>query len=1003
MRQDDKIVVRGAREHNLKNIDLEIPRNKLVVITGVSGSGKSSLAFDTIYAEGQRRYVESLSAYARQFLGQMEKPKVDYIGGLSPAISIEQKSTSKNPRSTVGTVTEIYDYMRVLWARVGVQHCHQCGKPVGAQSTEQILERLLSLPEGTKLLLLAPQVRDRKGNYRDLFEDMRREGFARARVDGVVYELERLLPPEGKKTAEIELDKRLKHSIEIVVDRIVIREGIESRLADSVETTLEKGEGLLIAQIIEGEEFLLSQRSACVDCGISFDELSPQNFSFNSPKGMCPSCDGLGRKLEFDPTRIVRDPSKSIREGAIGPIRSVFEKGQKSRWSRVIRGNLTELAEQYGFSIDTPFGDLTKKQQEVIIDGPSAKEKKLSRWKGVVHMLKRWFENTTSEGMRTWILEQYMTPVPCPACQGGRLRPESVAVKIGDRSIVDVTSLSIEQGIQFFDALEGNATYQTQSGNGKSKKNGKGNGQWGGPYIHPLEHLPEKLNSTDMQIGSEVLREIRGRLKFLLDVGLYYLTMDRAAPTLSGGEAQRIRLASQIGCGLVGVLYILDEPSIGLHQRDNQKLIDTLCSLRDLGNTVLVVEHDEETMEASDYLLDFGPGAGVRGGEIVVAGTPEQVKACHDSLTGQYLSGKSFIEVPSERRPGNGKKITIVGAEENNLKGIDVDIPLGKFICITGVSGSGKSSLINEILYKSLAASLNGASTNPGKHKLIRGLQHLDKVIDIDQKPIGRTPRSNPATYTKVFDPIRNLFSTLPEAKLRGYQPGRFSFNVKGGRCDACEGDGVKRIEMHFLADVFVTCDVCKGTRFKRETLQVKFKGHSIAEVLDLTVNEAVQLFKDIPKVRKILDTLVDVGLGYIHLGQAATTLSGGEAQRVKLARELCKSETGQTLYILDEPTTGLHFADVQKLLNVLNRLMDRGNTIVVIEHNLDVIKSADHVIDLGPEGGIDGGAIVAEGTPEEVAEHPTSYTGHFLQKVLKPKQKSKATARKSRKKATAV
>ena len=987
MAQDDKIIIRGAREHNLKNLDLEIPRNKLVVFTGVSGSGKSSLAFDTLYAEGQRRYVESLSAYARQFLGQMEKPKVDYIGGLSPAISIEQKSTSKNPRSTVGTITEIYDYMRVLWARVGIQHCHKCGKPVGAQSTEQIIQRILGFPSQTKLMLLAPMVRDRKGEYRDLFEEMRRDGFVRARVDGQVYELERLIPPEGNRKAEIELDKRLKHTIEVVVDRIVIREGIESRLTDSVETTLEIGEGLLIVQVLDGEEILMSQRSACVDCGISFDELTPQHFSFNSPKGMCPVCDGIGRKLEFEPSRIVRDPSKSIREGAIGPIRSAFEKGQKSHWSNAIRRNLSEAAEEWGFSLDAPYSSLMKAQQNIVMNGPPAKGRGSTRWKGAIPMLQRWFNNTSSEGMRTWLLEQYMTPVPCGGCNGGRLKPESAAVRIGGRSIVDATGLSIEQSLQFFDALEG--THSTPNG-APNKGKGIGNRKsavWNGYYVHPLEDPPTPFGRTELQIAGEVLREIRGRLKFLLDVGLYYLTLDRSAPSLSGGEGQRIRLASQIGCGLVGVLYILDEPSIGLHQRDNKKLIDTLCNLRDLGNTVLVVEHDEETMEHADHIVDFGPGAGVRGGEIVVSASPAEVKEHPNSLTGYYLSGRSFIEVPQKRRPGNGNVVTVLGAAENNLRKIDVEIPLGKFVCVTGVSGSGKSSLINEILYKALAAELNGASTVPGKHTTILGLDQLDKVIDIDQRPIGRTPRSNPATYTKVFDPIRQLFATLPEAKLRGYKPGRFSFNVKGGRCDACGGDGVKRIEMHFLADVFVICDICKGRRFKRETLQVKFKGKNIADVLDLTVNQAMELFSEVPKVRKILQTLVDVGLGYIHLGQPATTLSGGEAQRVKLARELCKTETGRTLYILDEPTTGLHFADIQKLLNVLNRLLDRGNTLVVIEHNLDVIKSADHIIDLGPEGGIDGGTVVATGSPEELTKVKKSYTGQFLKKVLNSKR----------------
>ncbi len=979
----DKIVIRGAREHNLKNINLEIPRDRLVVFTGVSGSGKSSLAFDTIYAEGQRRYVESLSAYARQFLGQMEKPKVDYLGGLSPAISIEQKSTSKNPRSTVGTVTEIYDYMRVLWARVGIQHCHRCGKPVGAQSTEQIIERIRQNPEGTRLMLLAPVVRDRKGEYRDLFEDMRRDGFVRARVDGEVYELDRLLPAEGKRTAEIELDKRLKHTIEIVVDRIILREGIESRLADSVETTLEKGEGLLVLKVIDGPEILMSQRSACIDCGISFDELAPQHFSFNNPKGFCPECDGLGRKLEYDPDRIVRDPTRSIREGAIGPIKSAFDKGKQSHWSRVIRHNLRELADYADFNLETPYGKLKKNQKDLIMYGPGPKERGSLAWKGVIPMLKRWFDNTSSEGMRTWLLEQYMTPVPCVACGGGRLRPESASVRIGAKSIVEVTRFTVEQALQFFDALYGEDSYShtvpsVLGGNGRGKSNG--GLEW---ISHPLEELPTGLSPRELEIGGEVLREIRGRLKFLLDVGLYYLTLDRSAPSLSGGEAQRIRLASQIGCGLMGVLYILDEPSIGLHQRDNQKLIDTLCRLRDLGNTVVVVEHDEETMNRADFIVDFGPGAGETGGEIIATGPAEEIKNHPDSLTGQYLSGRLKIDTPRRRRKGNGKTVTVMGAAENNLKGIDVDIPLGTFTCITGVSGSGKSSLINEVLYKALASRLHGAGDLPGKHERIAGLDNLDKVIDIDQRPIGRTPRSNPATYTKVFDPIRHLFAELPEARQRGYQAGRFSFNVKGGRCDACEGDGVKKIEMHFLADIFVTCDICKGTRFKRETLQVKFKGQSIADVLELTVNQAIDLFSEIPKIRRILQTIVDVGLGYIHLGQSATTLSGGEAQRVKLAKELCKVETGRTLYILDEPTTGLHFADIDRLLSVLNRLVDKGNTVVVIEHNLDIIKSADWIIDLGPEGGLDGGTVVATGTPEQIARHEKSYTGRFLRKVL--------------------
>lgn len=974
------IHVRGAREHNLKNVDVSIPRDKLVVFTGVSGSGKSSLAFDTIYAEGQRRYVESLSSYARQFLGQMEKPKVDFIGGLSPAISIEQKTTSKNPRSTVGTVTEIYDYMRVLWARIGRQHCHLCGQPVGMQTVDQMVSRLAGLPEGTRLLLLAPKVRNRKGEYHELFEEARRDGFVRARVDGQVHDLDELIPPKKGAAPKLSLDKRLAHSIEIVIDRIVIRPDILSRLTDSVETTLQLGEGTLLAALVDDEEFMMSQRNACIPCGVSFEDLGPQHFSFNNPKGMCPVCSGLGRRMVFDPSLIVREDHRSIREGCIGPIRGVFENQYDSHRYRSLQRGLEELAKAYGFSLDAPWHELSKPARDVVMHGPKAKGKGLrTRFHGVIPMLQDWFDHSSSENMRAWLLEQYMQHVPCEACQGTRLRPESAAVRVAEKTIGQACTLSVAQAFAYFDALLGRSQEELHA------DFGAGVSALGYDLVDHINlDLPAPLGQHQLEIAGDVLREISGRLKFLLDVGLYYLSLERAAPSLSGGEAQRIRLASQIGCGLMGVLYILDEPSIGLHQRDNEKLIRTLLNLRDLGNTVVVVEHDEAIMRRADHLVDFGPGAGIAGGEVVAAGTPEEITRAPNSITGAFLRGDRFIPVPAQRRPDSGKQLVVRAAQENNLKAIDVEFPLGVFTCVTGVSGSGKSSLVNEILYKALAGELNGAQTIPGRHKRIEGQQHLDKVIDINQRPIGRTPRSNPATYVKVFDPIRNLFAVLPEAKLRGYKPGRFSFNVNGGRCEACEGDGSKRIEMHFLADVFVTCDACKGKRFNRETLQVKFNSKSIADVLDMTVAEALELFVGFPKITRILQTLADVGLDYIHLGQPATTLSGGEAQRVKLAKELCKIATGRTLYILDEPTTGLHFADIEKLLSVINRLADKGNTVVVIEHNLDMIKSADWIIDLGPEGGDDGGRIVAAGTPEELAGHPTSYTGQYLAQILK-------------------
>ena len=938
----DKIFIKGARENNLKNVDVEIPRDKLVVVTGLSGSGKSSLAFDTIYAEGQRRYVESLSSYARMFLGQMEKPDVDYIDGLSPAISIDQKTTSKNPRSTVGTVTEIYDYLRLLWARVGTPHCPVCGKEIRQQTIDQIIDQILELPEGTRVQILAPVVRARKGEYQKIFEDARKSGYVRVRVDGSLYEL----------TEEIKLEKNKKHNIEIVVDRIIIRPDVRQRLTDSVETASALAGGLVICNVLqEDRDILFSQNYACEDCGVSIEELTPRMFSFNNPYGACPACTGLGSQLKVDPMLIVPDEDKSILEGAI----------TASGWSN-IRGDgisrmyFDALSKKYHFQLTTPWKDLTKEVKDVILYGTKGENLELHydqpRGKGVLHQpfegicnnLERRYKETQSDSVRRE-LEETMSQCPCPVCQGRRLKMESLAVTVGDRSIYDFTTLPVNQALQFLDGLT--------------------------------------LTNTQMMIADRILKEIRERLGFLRSVGLEYLTLSRSAATLSGGESQRIRLATQIGSSLMGVLYILDEPSIGLHQRDNDKLLATLQRLRDLGNTLVVVEHDEDTMREADYIIDVGPGAGIHGGQIVAAGTPEEVMANPASLTGQYLSGKRYIAVPEKRRPGNGHVLTIRGAAENNLKDIDVSIPLGTFTCVTGVSGSGKSSLVNEILFKRLGADLNRMKCRPGKHKAIEGEEFLDKVINIDQSPIGRTPRSNPATYTGVFNDIRDLFASTAEAKARGYNAGRFSFNTRGGRCEACSGDGLLKIEMHFLPDIYVPCEVCKGKRYNRETLEVRYKGKNIYEVLEMTAEEARTFFKPIPKIASRIETLCDVGLGYVKLGQASTTLSGGEAQRVKLATELSKRSTGQTIYILDEPTTGLHTDDVGKLLDVLQRLVEAGNTVVVIEHNLDVIKCADHIIDLGPEGGDGGGTIVCTGTPEEVAACRSSYTGQYLKKML--------------------
>jgi len=948
--QEKKIIIRGARENNLKNVNLEIPRNKLIVFTGVSGSGKSSLAFDTLYSEGQRRYVESLSAYARQFLGQMERPEVDFIEGLSPAISIEQKTVSRNPRSTVATITEIYDYMRVLFARIGTPHCTKCGREVEAQTTDEIIDKILELPEEKRILILAPIAREQKGEYKDDFEAALKAGYARARVDGQIYDL----------TDDIKLDRNMRHNIEIVVDRIVMSEEIRGRLAESVEAALELGQGTLIVHVLDEVEhaaslftgdILFNKNYACPVCGVSYEELIPQMFSFNSPQGMCPSCKGMGMAMEMGPALVIPDKNKSITDGAIELIGE-----PKGLW---IKHLMEGLAQHYGFSLDVPWSNLTEEQQKIVLYGTGKTKiefiykstrgrtwKHKNRYEGIIPIHERKYKKTGSEGVREH-LSQFISPVPCHECQGGRLRRESMAVTIADKSIVDIVRMSVDNATDFFEAL------------------------------------PSQLTETELLIGEELIKEINGRLGFLQNVGLNYLTLDRTAPTLSGGEAQRIRLASQIGSGLVGVLYILDEPTIGLHSRDNKRLLNALKQLRDRGNTVIVVEHDEETMLSADLMVDFGPGPGVRGGEVVAVGTPYEVSRNENSITGKYLNGKLMIPIPEKRRPTNDNWLKIIGARHNNLKNIDVEIPIGVFTCITGVSGSGKSSLINDILHQALARKLMRAHAKPGEHERIAGIEHLDKVIDIDQSPIGRTPRSNPATYVKVFDLIRDLYAQLPESQIRGYKPGRFSFNVKGGRCEACQGNGLKKIEMHFLPDVWVKCEVCGGTRYNYETLQVKYKDKSIADVLDMEVQNALEHFKNMPRIARILETLHDVGLDYIKLGQPAPTLSGGEAQRVKLAKELCRVSTGKTIYILDEPTTGMHFADTQKLLNVLNRLVNAGNTVVVIEHNMEVIKTADYVIDLGPEGGDQGGWVVATGTPEELAEAENSYTGQVIKEVL--------------------
>ena len=940
----DKIIIRGAREHNLKNIDVEIKRDTLTVVTGISGSGKSSLAFDTVYAEGQRRYVESLSSYARQFLGQMEKPDVDAIDGLSPAIAIDQKTTSKNPRSTVGTVTEIYDYMRLLWARIGVPHCPKCGKEIRQQTVDQIIDQLMALPEGTRLQLLAPVIRAKKGEHQKIFESAQKDGFVRVRVDGEIRDL----------SEEIKLEKNKKHTIEIVVDRIVIRPGLESRLTDSVETAAKLSGGLVVADLMGKGELLFSQNYACPDCGVSMEELTPRLFSFNNPYGACPKCDGLGMKLEIDPDRIVPNRKLSINQGAIKA--SGYATLDETSMARMY---FNALSERYGFSLDTPFEELSEEAQNLILYGNNGEKLEL-HWKrhggsgtyehafeGVIPNLQRRYKESWSQSMKEEI-EECMSPIPCAACKGDRLKKEVLAVTVGGVNIADATKRSVAEALDYLDSLQ----------------------------LSPRDHM----------IADRILKEIRERLGFLKSVGLDYLTMARSAGSLSGGESQRIRLATQIGSSLMGVLYILDEPSIGLHQRDNEKLLNTLKRLRDLGNTLIVVEHDEDTMLAADDIIDIGPGAGVNGGNVVATGTAQEIMKCPESLTGQYLSGARKILVPAERRAGNGGTLKVLGAGENNLKQVDVSIPLGTFTCVTGVSGSGKSSLVNVVIYKRLADDLNGARTRAGAHKGMEGIDLLDKVIDIDQSPIGRTPRSNPATYTGVFGDIRDLFSKTQDAKAKGYGPGRFSFNVRGGRCEACSGDGLLKIEMHFLPDIYVPCEVCKGRRYNRETLEVRYKGKNIHEVLDMTVEEAVEFFQPVPKIRRKLETLKEVGLSYVKLGQPSTTLSGGEAQRVKLATELSKRATGRTIYILDEPTTGLHTYDVHKLIDVLQRLVDAGNTVVVIEHNLDVIKTADHIIDLGPEGGNRGGEVVACGTPEAVAEVAGSYTGQYLKKVLAQK-----------------
>ncbi|HEX4202600.1 MAG TPA: excinuclease ABC subunit UvrA [Ktedonobacteraceae bacterium] len=1025
----DKIIIRGAREHNLKNVDVTIPRDKLVVITGLSGSGKSSLAFDTIFAEGQRRYVESLSAYARQFLDKMDKPDVEHIDGLSPAISIDQKGATHNPRSTVGTVTEVYDYLRLLYARIGHQHCPKCGREVSQQTLQQIVDAVLSLADGSRILLLAPLIQGRKGEHKSVFDEMRRSGYVRVRVDGETLDL----------SEEIDLDKQKKHTIEVVVDRLVIRkrkperdeqddsrpqlqrvaerpalydvnaqadipvpvieEGVDpafrQRLSDSLETTLKLGNGVVLVSVVGGEETLFSEKAACVYCGISLPEIAPRTFSFNNPHGACPICTGLGSQKEIDADLIVTHPELSIREGAIGP------------WSKVVNGSqwhsaiLDAMAERYHFDINAAWKDLGKDVQQKILYGVD--ERLTIRYtpqhghtrsynvnfEGVIPNLDRRYKQTDSEGIREDI-EVYMSSRICPDCHGARLRPEALAVTIGGRNVVQVTRLSITMTQRYFNELEADVAalpptlaIPTHS-NGK-KKNGNGS-----LLGDPLAKIPEQgplvltaLTARERMIARQVLKEIKGRLQFLIDVGLDYLTLDRAAATLSGGEAQRIRLATQIGSGLMGVLYILDEPSIGLHQRDNARLVATLQRLRELGNTLLVVEHDEDTMRAADHIIDVGPGAGEHGGHIVATGSYAEVMANPNSLTGDYLAHRKNIPIPGERRAGNGNALFIRNARENNLKNIDVELPLGKFVAITGVSGSGKSTLITDILYRKLAHTFFRAHDKPGAHDAVEGLEALDKVIDIDQSPIGRTPRSNPATYTNAFTAIRDLFAHVPESRIRGYASGRFSFNVKGGRCEACKGEGIVKIEMNFLPDVYVPCEVCQGKRYNREALEIHYKGKSIADILDMTVEEAVEFFANVPSIYNKMKTLNDVGLGYMRLGQPATTLSGGEAQRVKLATELSRRATGRTLYILDEPTTGLHFADIDRLLLVLQRLVDAGNTVVVIEHNLDVVKSADWLIDLGPEGGDKGGRVIAQGTPEEVAEIEASYTGHYLKRLF--------------------
>lgn len=936
---EKNIIVKGARQHNLKNIDVEIPRDKLVVITGLSGSGKSSLAFDTIYAEGQRRYVESLSAYARQFLGQMDKPDVDYIEGLSPAISIDQKTTSRNPRSTVGTVTEIYDYFRLLFARVGRPHCPKCGKPITQQTVQQMVDQIMYLPEGTKMMVLGPVIRGKKGEHQKVLENIRKNGFVRVRVDNEVMDI----------NEDIKLEKNKKHSIEVVVDRLVVRQGMEKRLADSLETALKLGSGIVIIDIIGQQEITFSENFACPDCGISLPEIAPRMFSFNNPYGACSSCTGLGVNMEIDTALVVPDGSKALIDGAIAPV--------TSNANSYFMCQLEAVVEKYNHSLYDTWDSLPEELKTIIMYGAGSErftysyeniygENKVyhNTFEGVIPMLNRRYRESTSDIIHAEI-EEFMSSKPCPECGGARLKKEALSVLVGGKNIYEITRMTVAECVAFFKTLE--------------------------------------LTEREEFIAQQILKEINARLGFLMNVGLEYLTLDRAAGTLSGGEAQRIRLATQIGSGLMGVLYILDEPSIGLHQRDNNRLLDTLKHLRDVGNTLIVVEHDEDTMYAADHIIDIGPAAGAHGGQVVAQGTAEEIKQCSASITGQYLSGRKFIPVPQKRRELNGKWLEIIGAQENNLKNINVRFPLGVFTVVTGVSGSGKSTLVNEILYKGLASRLYKTRARAGSHEEIRGIEYIDKLIDIDQSPIGRTPRSNPATYTGLFDGIREVFSQTPEAKMRGYKPGRFSFNVKGGRCEACKGDGMNKIEMHFLPDVYVPCEVCKGARYNRETLEVTYKGKNIAQVLDMVVDEAVEFFQNIPKLSRKLEILKDVGLGYIKLGQSATTLSGGEAQRVKLAAELARRSTGKTLYILDEPTTGLHTADIHRLLEVLQRLVDGGDSVVVIEHNLDVIKTADYIIDLGPEGGDKGGTVIAAGTPEQIVNVPASYTGKFLKPLL--------------------